>query len=143
MSLLPTHRQQHSLLPDFADIWNTLTPPAALTSMFGAHLLRVEDTLEDGRYLIRAEIPGVDPEKDVDVSVREGLLTIRAERSEEHEGKGRSEFSYGSFVRTVTLPRGAEEEGIEASYAKGILTVSVPVSEPTVEAKKVEVKAAE
>ncbi|WP_433490114.1 Hsp20/alpha crystallin family protein [Nocardia grenadensis] len=143
MSLLPAHRQQHSLLPDFAEVWNSLAPATGLAAMFGTHMLRVEDSVDDGRYLLRAEMPGVDPDKDVDISVRDGQLTIRAERSEKHEERGRSEFSYGSFVRTVALPRGADEDGIEASYAKGILTVSVPITEPTAAAKKVEVKPAE
>ncbi|NKY59371.1 Hsp20/alpha crystallin family protein [Nocardia flavorosea] len=143
MSLIPAHRQQHSLLPDFTDVWNSLAPAAGLASMFGTHLLRVEDTVDDGHYVVRAEIPGVDPDKDVEVSVRDGQLTIKAERSEKHEEKGRSEFSYGSFVRTVTLPQGADEDAIEASYAKGILTVSVPVAEPAGEAKKVQVKQGE
>ncbi|WP_280256771.1 Hsp20/alpha crystallin family protein, partial [Nocardia wallacei] len=117
-------------------------PPAHLP-LFGAHVLRVEDTVDDGRYVVRAEIPGVDPEKDVEVSVRDGQLTIKAERSEKHEERGRSEFSYGSFVRTVTLPAGARDDDIAAEYAQGILTVTVPLSEPTAQPKKVEIKSGE
>ena len=90
-------------------------------------MIRVEDELKDGGYELRAEIPGVDPDKDVDISVRDGVLTIKAERTEKTESTGRSEFSYGSFVRAVTLPPGADEDAIKASYDKGILTVSVPV----------------
>ncbi|MBF6176611.1 Hsp20/alpha crystallin family protein [Nocardia blacklockiae] len=137
MNLLPAHRPG-SLLSEFADLWNAFPPSRA--PIFGAHLLRVEDTVEDGRYVVRAEIPGVDPEKDVEVSVQNGQLTIKAERSEKHEEKGRSEFSYGSFVRTVALPAGAREEDIEAEYRQGILTVTVPVSEPVAQAKNVQVK---
>lgn len=140
MNLLPAHRPG-SLLSEMADLWNAF-PPAHLP-LFGAHLLRVEDTVDDGRYVVRAEIPGVDPEKDVEVSVRDGQLTIKAERSEKHEEKGRSEFSYGSFVRTVTLPAGARDDDIAAEYAQGILTVTVPLSEPTAQAKKVEIKSGE
>ena len=54
--------------------------------------------------MIRAELPGIDPAKDVDITVTDGQLTIKAERSEKKESKGRSEFSYGSFMRSVTLP---------------------------------------
>ncbi|WP_040793748.1 Hsp20/alpha crystallin family protein [Nocardia paucivorans] len=143
MSLALAHDQRHSLLPDFTDIWNSLAPAAGLASMLGNHLLRVEDTMDDGHYVVRAEIPGVDPDKDVEVSVRDGQLTIKAERSEKEEKKGRSEFHYGSFFRTVTLPQGADEDGIEANYAKGILTVSVPVAESGGEAKKIPVKPGE
>ncbi|MBF6241087.1 Hsp20/alpha crystallin family protein [Nocardia otitidiscaviarum] len=110
--------------------------------MFGAHLLRVEDTVEDGRYVIRAEIPGIDP-ADAQVSVQNGQLTIKAERTERKEEKGRSEFRYGSFVRTVALPPGAQEDAIDATYAKGILTVTVPMAEPQSQAKSIEVKSGE
>ena len=84
--------------------------------------------MQDGHYLLRAEVPGIDPAKDVDITVQNGQLTIKAERSEKKEAKGRSEFSYGSFVRTVTLPAGANEDDIKATYDKGILTVDVAVS---------------
>ena len=66
----------------------------------------------------------------------DGRLTIKAERTEKKESKGRSEFSYGSFVRSVTLPAGANEEDIKASYDKGILTVSVAVPEQAAPAEK-------
>lgn len=135
MSLLPAHHPR-SLFPDFADLWTAFAPTLPAT---GAHLLRVEDTIDDGHYVVRAEIPGIDPAKDVEVSVQGGELTIKAERTERHEEKGRSEFSYGSFVRTVTLPAGADEEGIDAKYAKGILTVTVPMGEPKDLVKKVQV----
>ena len=85
--------------------------------------------MQDGHYVLRAELPGLDPAKDVDITVRDGRLTIKAERSEKKETKGRSEFSYGSFVRSITLPTGANEEDIKATYDKGILTVSVAVPE--------------
>ena len=78
--------------------------------------------------------------KDVDITVRDGLLTIKAERTEKKESEGRSEFSYGSFARSVTLPRGADEDAITASYDKGILTVSVPVAADKAAEKHVEVK---
>ena len=61
--------------------------------------MRLEDEMEDGRYVARAEIPGIDPGKDVDITVRDGRPTIKAERTENEEGKGRSEFRYVSFVR--------------------------------------------
>jgi HSP20 family molecular chaperone IbpA len=99
--------------------WSMLQP------MFGGQPIRLEDGINDGRYEIRAELPGVDPAKDVDVTTRDGVLTIRAQRSEKDESKGRSEFSYGSFVRSVTLPPGSNENDISVTYRDGILTVSV------------------
>ncbi|QIS18964.1 Hsp20/alpha crystallin family protein [Nocardia terpenica] len=60
-----------------------------------------------GSRLIRAELPGIDP-RDVEVSLHDGRLTIKAERTEKHEENRHSEFTYGSFVRTVALPAGAQ-----------------------------------
>jgi HSP20 family molecular chaperone IbpA len=108
--------------------------------VFGNHVIRVEDEMKDGNYELRAEIPGVDPAKDVDITVRDGLLTIKAERTEKKESNGRSEFSYGSFMRSVTLPAGAEEDAIKASYDEGILTVTVPVTEVEAAEKHVAVE---
>ena len=138
MNLLPVHHRPGSLLPDLTDWWNAFTP--GLAPVFGNHMLRVEESVDDAHYVVRAEIPGIDPAKDVEVSVHGGLLTIKAERSETHEEQGRSEFSYGSFERTVSLPEGAKDEGIDASYAKGILTVSVPMGEPKEKVTKIDVK---
>ena len=92
---------------------------------------------------MRAELPGIDPATDVDVTVRNGVLTITAERSEKKESHGRSEFHYGSFTRSLTLPTGTEEESITARYEKGILTVSAPIAEPETPARRVAVEAAE
>ncbi len=108
--------------------------------MFESHAIRLEDEMEDGHYVVRAELPGIDPAKDVDITVRDGRLTIKAERSEKKESKGRSEFSYGSFVRSATLPAGANEEDIKATYDKGILTVSVAVAEPKTAEKRIEIQ---
>ena len=85
---------------------------------------------------VHAELPGIDPAKDADITVRDGQLTIKAERSEKKESEGRSEFSYGSFVRSVTLPPGADEDDIKATYDKGILTVSVAVPKQAEPAEK-------
>jgi HSP20 family protein len=63
------------------------------------------------------------------ITVGDGVLTIRAERSEEKVEKHRSEFRYGSFQRSIRLPAGAREDDISAAYRDGILTVTVPLSE--------------
>jgi HSP20 family protein len=86
---------------------------------------QAEEGVENGRYVVRAEIPGINPEKDAEVTVSKGVLTIRAERQENTENKHRSEFRYGSFARHVLLPVSADDADIEASYDKGILEVSV------------------
>jgi HSP20 family protein len=71
--------------------------------------------------------------------VRDGRLTIKAERTQTSESNGHSEFSYGEFVRTVPLPAGADEDDINATYDRGILTVSVPLSQDHPTEKHVEV----
>jgi HSP20 family molecular chaperone IbpA len=136
---LPAAQKPRSLLPEFSEFFSAFPSFAGIRSMFDTRLMRLEDEMVDGRYEVRAEIPGIDPATDVDVTVRDGQLTIKAQRSEKKEFDGRSEFSYGSFVRTVSLPSGADEDDIKASYDKGILTVSVAVSEPAPAEKRVEV----
>ena len=78
-------------------------------------------------------MPGIDPDKDVDIAVADGMLTIQAERREEkkQEGKAgyRSEFRYGMFRRTMPLPAGVKDDDIKASYVDGILEVRVPAAE--------------
>lgn len=136
MSDLPARRQPWSLVPELSELFNGIPSWAARWPHLDSHLIRLEEQMEDGHYVVRAELPGLDPAKDVDITVRDGQLTIKAERTERKEAKGRSEFSYGSFVRSVTLPAGANEEDITANYDQGILTVSVGVSEPAAPAEK-------
>jgi HSP20 family protein len=89
--------------------------------------LRVEEFVDDGTLVVRAELPDIDPDKDVELSVSGGMLHIRAQREEKTEKKDkdvyRSEFRYGSFVRNVPLPEGVKEDDITASYKDGILEV--------------------
>jgi len=91
--------------------------------------MRVEDYLRDGTYLVRAELPGLDPEHDIDVTVSRGVLTIHAERHDEPAGRQHSEFRYGTFSRSVTLPPGADEQQIDAVYSHGILEVAVHLAD--------------
>ena len=140
MSKLAVQNRPRSMFPELSEFFEGFPSWAHLRPALGSHVIRVEDELKDGSYVLRAEIPGVDPAKDVDITVRDGVLTIKAERSERKESNGRSEFSYGSFLRSVTLPAGADEDAIKAGYDKGILTVSVPVSEVEPAAKHVAVE---
>lgn len=133
-SLAP--QRPRSFWPEITDFFDGLPSWTHLRTALCNHVIRVEDEMKDGTYEVRAEIPGVDPDKDVDITVRDGVLTIKAERSEKKEVDGRSEFAYGSFLRSVTLPSGADEEAITASYDKGILSVSVPVAAAVEAAEK-------
>lgn len=109
----------------------------------GGALIRVEDRMSDTEYVLRAEVPGLDPEKDVEVTAGAGTLTIRAERREEAKGLNRSEFRYGSLHRAVRLPANADEAHIVATYAHGILQVTVPLTAPAQTARQIEVQRTE
>ena len=86
----------------------------------------------DREYLIRAELPEVD-KKDVEVTVHEGVITIRGERryerKDESERRHRVESFYGSFARSFSLPADADEAKISAESKDGVLTVHIPKSE--------------
>jgi len=133
---LAVQRQSRPLLPELSELLSGFPTFAGLRPFFGTHLLRLEDETRDGVYHVRAEIPGVDPVEDIEVTVREGRLTIKAERAHSGESNGLSEFSYGSFERTVSLPAGADEDDINAIYDRGILTVSVPLSDDDASTEK-------
>ena len=95
-------------------------------------------------YQIKAEIPDVKKE-DVKVTVEDGVLTIQGERKHEKEEKGkkyhRIERSYGSFVRTFSLPDVIEEEKVNADFKDGVLNLHLPKSEKA-KPKAIEVKVA-
>jgi HSP20 family molecular chaperone IbpA len=136
MANMPARRQP--LLPDLSD-WFEMLTPTPWRSMPGLHGIRIEETEEEGKYVIKAEIPGIDPDKDLELTVGDGLLNVRAERSERTTEKHHSEFRYGSFSRTVRLPRGTDESKITANYTAGILTITVPIDEEKKPAQKIAV----
>lgn len=137
---LPARRATRTFLPDVGDFLGSFPTITGLRPMVDAHAIRVEDEIEDGRYVVRAEIPGIDPDKEVDITVHSGVLTIEAERSERTSAKGHSEFRYGSFSRSVTLPAGADEDSVSAEYVDGILTVTVALGEASQARKHVSIK---
>ena len=112
----------------FEEIFDWLESPLALIRQAGT-TMRVEDFVKDGRYVLRAELPGMNPEKDIDVTISGGVLTIKADRLDESEGTHRSEFRYGALTRSLPLPANADEAHIQASYTSGILEVDVPLRE--------------
>jgi HSP20 family protein len=95
----------------------------------GLHGIRIEERMTDEAYIVRAELPGIDPDRDIEISIADGVLTIRAERTEHHEEPGdkrHSEFRYGSFARSVRLPAGAHADEATADCKDGVLAVTVP-----------------
>lgn len=97
---------------------------------------------EADKFVIKADIPGVDP-KDIEVSMENGLLTIKGERStedkDESNGYRRVECSYGSFYRRFSLPDTADSEHISAKGKDGVLEITVGKREPA-KARKITVK---
>ncbi len=116
----------------FMDVFDWLESPLAVLRP-ASHPMRVEDYVKDGTYVLRAELPGVDPEKDIEVTLSHGVLTMSAHRQEETEGKHRSEFRYGTFTRSITLPAGADEDHIRASYDMGVMEVTVSLKDQAAE----------
>jgi HSP20 family protein len=98
----------------------------------------------ESEYLIKAELPEVRKE-DVKVTVENGVLTLQGERRQEKEEKGRRfhrvERSYGSFIRSFTLPESVDEGGVKAEYKDGVLALHLPKSEK-VKPKAIDVKVA-
>jgi len=97
--------------------------------------LKTEEFMDGKELVVRADMPGIDPDKDVELTVTDGMLRIRAERREttEHKEKDmyRSEFRYGSFFRDVMMPEGCKATDVHATYKDGVLEVRVPHAEVT------------
>jgi HSP20 family molecular chaperone IbpA len=104
-------------------------------------MLRIEQQMVDDSMVIRAEIPGIDPDKDVEITVTGNVLRIHAERHVEHKEAHRSEFRYGSYSRSLTLPDEVKPEDIKASYDNGILTITVALPKTKREVHRIPVRA--
>jgi HSP20 family protein len=98
----------------------------------------------DDQYVIKASLPGVNPD-DVEVTLENNVLSVAGEIKEEQENEGNTyhlrERRYGKFRRSITLPSRVEADNVDASYADGVLTIQVPKSEE-VKPKRIEIKGA-
>ncbi len=116
-----------SLLPDrpFFDF------DRGLVDLITETTIRVEEFQEDGRMVVRAEVPGADPDKDIEITKTDSMLRISVHRQKDSTTESRhhyrSEFQYGSFMRTIALPAGTAEQDIKADYKDGILEVRIPM----------------
>ena len=97
----------------------------------GEDVISVDEYRDEDTQVIRAELPGIDPDRDVELTVTDGMLRIDAERrvekDTEDKGYTRHELRYGRFTRTLPLPEGATAEDVKATYRNGILEIRVPV----------------
>ncbi|MCD4533301.1 Hsp20/alpha crystallin family protein [Nocardioides sp. cx-169] len=114
---IQANRDRHSVLTDLMD-W--MGAPGMEPQV------RVEEWVEGDRRIIRADIPGVDPTKDIELTVEGGMLHLRGQRRAETHDQHRSEIRYGSFARVIALPAGTRAEDVAADYSHGVLTVSMP-----------------
>ena len=129
--------------------WPALFDPLRSFGSSVAHFFspNAEASQENGKYTISVELPGVKPDE-IDVSVDDNVLTIKGEKKSEREEKDEDrhiyfcERTYGSFQRSFRLPSDVEAGEIEANFADGVLTVSLP-KRPEKESKrtKIDVKA--
>ncbi len=113
-----------SILPDPAD-WagspvSTIHQPAP-----DVKYIPLEQYPDDGHYVFRLELPGIDPARDLTVSVQTGVLSVKAMRRDEPAEKHESEFRYGTYARHVALPLGASVQAVTASCHNGILTIRI------------------
>lgn len=134
-------REMNSLFDNFFRGFE-LEPFESRMGMFTPQIDIVES---DKDVKITAELPGMD-EKDIEVSLSNEMLVVKGEKKEEKEDKGkdyyRMERSYGSFSRTIPLPVEVQEDKIDATFKKGVLTITLPKSEKAIKAtKKVAIKA--
>jgi HSP20 family protein len=141
MAKLPRPQAPATFRAMFADLADWLESPwTGPPPLLAARAFRVEEVAQDDRYVIRAELPGLDPDKDIEVTVDGKALTIHAERRRQEDGPCRSEFRYGSLTRLVRLPARVEAKDVTARYDQGVLEVSVPVREARPESSRVPIE---
>jgi HSP20 family protein len=138
----PFRREMDQLFTDF------FTPaegrsfaPSVVAERLWPHI-DVEET--DQAYIVTAEVPGLD-EKNIDLNLRENVLTIsgekREERSDKQRGAAYAERFYGQFKRTIPLDLELDEAKVDAKFKNGVLTVILPKSQkPEAKARRIEVK---
>lgn len=132
-------RKQKFPFPDLPDWFEAFPSRFTMPAMADLYPMRLEEYTENDRYVVRAELPGIEVE-DLDVTVEEGVLTIKAQRTEREVDKSRSEIRYGSLARSMTLPKSADEDDVRAEYVDGMLTISVGLGQEKSETKHIEVR---
>jgi HSP20 family protein len=103
--------------------------------------IKVDEFMDGGQLVVRADLPGVDPDHDIEITVQEGKLHIQGHRRQETKTEDknvwRSEVRYGSFTRTLPLPTGTGEKDITANYKDGVLEVRLPVDQEKAAASRI------
>ena len=130
MSLIQhTHRGMTPWFDDIDRFFDEVFVPARRQVREGDWAPRVDISEDDGKIVLRADLPGVN-EKDVSVKVEDNVLTLSGERKFEketdEENFHRVERTYGTFTRSFSLPETVDTDKIKAKYDKGVLTISIP-----------------
>ena len=128
-SELPAIRHEmDDLFNKFFEFGGGWMPSLLRERMFPA----LESFYKEGKFVVKAELPGIDP-KDVDISIVGNQLTIKGERKTEKDVKEENymmmERSYGSFMRSITLPEGVDTTKVNAKYHDGVLDLTMPCAE--------------
>lgn len=126
---LSLHREVNRLFDDVFREFDSRLPALGRLSSFGPAWPSVEISETESHITVTAEVPGLE-EKDIDVLLDDGVLTLRGEKRSETEDKGRqfSERYYGRFERRIPLGFEVEEDKVAASFKNGLLTVTLPKS---------------
>jgi HSP20 family protein len=126
------HRQMNRL---FDDVFRGFDDPRLWGGRGGWPSVDVEETEKE--YRVTAELPGLE-ERDVEVLLQDGLLTVRGEKKLETEARNRSysERFYGRFERQITLDRDVDDGAVNATFKNGVLRVTVPKNAHAVERTK-------
>jgi HSP20 family protein len=110
----------------------------------GDTFLCVDEVVEDGTLKLRVDAPGIDPSADVDLRLVDHHLDLRVTRQERTESGDathrHSEVRYGTFRRTLPIPKGTSADDVDAKYHDGVLEICVPAGEQA-RAEKIEVTA--
>ena len=133
-------REMNRVFDSFNRNWGL----GAFPEFTGSFMPRLDVTEDAKAFTVTAELPGMS-EKEIDLSISGDTLTIRGEKKEEKEDKNKnyyySERSYGTFMRSIPLPRQVETDKVSASFKKGILTITLPKTAAAMEStKKIDVK---
>jgi HSP20 family protein len=128
-------REIGSLQSEMNRLFNTVFD-APSSGASGAVLRRwvpAMDLVEsEDHFVMRADLPGMS-EQDIEIELEEGTLTVSGERKAEHEereeGFHRVERSFGSFSRSLTLPKGIDADAVSASFDRGVLEIRIPKPE--------------
>ena len=139
---LSLHREVNRLFDDVFRRFDASLPVTGRASPFGSNWPSVEISDNDKEIRVTAEVPGLD-EKDIEILLDDGVLTLRGERRSETEDKDRqfSERYYGRFERRIPLGCEIEEGKVDARFKNGVLSVSLPkTAKAQSQAKRIEIK---